>query len=145
MHRVKLTCRGRGQYNHGQARGALSLCGARTRAFRPGVTEQPGQSFPLTGGSGQRRVVAIAAVVRPVTADFRPNLDQANPRRFQPFAALDNIDDDLLAFAEAREPRSLKSGDVDEHVLSATIAGDEAEPLLGVEPLHRAGLLDGYA
>ena len=34
---------------------------------------------------------------------------------------------------------------MDEHVLSATIAGDEAVAPLGVEPFHRAGLLDGRA
>ena len=34
---------------------------------------------------------------------------------------------------------------MDEHVLSPAIASDEAETLLRVEPLHRAGLLDGYA
>ena len=109
LHRVTLTCRGRRQYGYGQARDALSLCGARTRAFRSGVTEQPGQSFPLAGGCGQRRVAAIGAVVRPVTAGFRPNLDQANPRRFQPFAALDDIRNNALPFAEARDARPFKS------------------------------------
>ncbi len=74
-----------------------------------------------------------------------PYLDQPNPRRFQPLSALNDIDDDLLPFAEAREPRSLKSGDVNEHVPSATIAGNETEALLGIEPFHCAGLLGGYA
>ena len=32
-------------------------------------------------------------------------------------------------FAEAREPGSFESGDVDEHILPTTIAGDEAEAL----------------
>ncbi len=73
------------------------------------------------------------------------DLDQANPRCFKSFSALDDIDDDGLSFVEAREPRSFESGEVDEHVLPATIAGDEAEALLGVEPFHRAGLLDCYA
>ena len=69
-------------------------------------------------------------------------LDQANPRCFQPFPALDDIDDDGLPFSEAREPGSFESGDVNEYVLSATIAGNEAEALLDVEPFHHAGLLD---
>ena len=72
-------------------------------------------------------------------------LDQPYPRRFQPFSTLDDVDDDGLPFGEVREPGSFESGDVDEHVLPATIAGDEAETLLGVEPFHSAGLLDGYA
>ena len=34
---------------------------------------------------------------------------------------------------------------MDEHILSATIAGDEAVASFGIEPLHRAGLLDRCA
>src|SRR5437879_202671 len=60
----------------------------------------------------------------PVSAGFRPNLDQANPRRFQPFAALDDIRNNSLPFAEAREARPFKSGDVHEHVLAAVISSD---------------------
>jgi hypothetical protein len=32
---------------------------------------------------------------------------------------------------------------LDEHILSASLAGDEAEALFGVEPFYCAGLLDG--
>ena len=71
-------------------------------------------------------------------------LDQANPRRFQPLSTLDDIDNDALPFAEAGEPGSLKSGDVDENVLPAAITSDKAEALLGVEPFHCPGLLDGH-
>ena len=81
--------------------------------------------------------------MRPVSAGFRPNLDQANPRRFQPFAALDDLRNNSLPFAEAREARPFKSGDVHEHVLAAIIPRNEAEAHIGVEPLHRARLLDG--
>jgi hypothetical protein len=37
-----------------------------TRVPAGGLLRQPGQSFPLTGGCGRGRVVAIEAVVRPV-------------------------------------------------------------------------------
>src|SRR6266853_1468438 len=70
-----------------------------------------------------------------------PFLDQAKPRRFQPLSTLDDIDNDVLPFAEAGEPGSLKSGDVDENVLPAAITSDKAEALLGVEPFHCPGLL----
>jgi hypothetical protein len=72
-----------------------------------------------------------------------PNLDQANPGRFQPFAALDDIRNNSSPFAEAREAKPYKSRDVHEHVLAAAIPSDEAEALLDVEPTHRASLLDG--
>jgi hypothetical protein len=68
---------------------------------------------------------------------------RANPRRFQPFAALDDLGNNSLPFAEVREARPLKSGYVHEHVLAAVIPSDEAEALLGVEPLDSARLLDG--
>jgi len=69
-------------------------------------------------------------------------LDQANPRGFRPLSALDKIDKDGLSFSEARDPGSFESRDVDEHVLAAAVPRDEAVALLGVEPLHRTGLLD---
>jgi hypothetical protein len=64
------------------------------------------------------------------------SFDQAGP---------DDIDNDLLPFAEAHKPGSLKNRDVNEHVLSATVEGNEAVAPLGIEPFHCAGLLDGYA
>ena len=66
-------------------------------------------------------------------------------RRFQPPSALDDIDNDELPFSEAREPRSFESRDMNEYVVSATIAGDEAVAPLGIKPFNCAGLLDGYA
>jgi hypothetical protein len=71
-------------------------------------------------------------------------LGQAYSRSFEPFSALDEIDNDGLPFGEVREPRSFESGDMDEDVL-ATVEGNEAVASLGIEPLHCAGLLDGYA
>ena len=69
-------------------------------------------------------------------------LDEAYSCRFQPFSALDDIDDDSLTLVEGREPGSFKGRDVDEHVLSAAIASNEAEALLDVESLHGADFLD---
>src|SRR5216683_5952738 len=75
----------------------------------------------------------------------KSRLDQPYLLRFKPFSALDDIDDDGLSFVKAPEPRSLKCGDVNEHVFSATVEGNEAEASLDVEPFHCAGLLDGDA
>jgi hypothetical protein len=72
-------------------------------------------------------------------------LDQAHPRSFRSFAALDDIDDDLLSFAKAREPRLSESGNVDKYVIVAVVPSDEAVASPGIEPFHCAGLLDGYA
>ena len=69
-------------------------------------------------------------------------LDEAYSCRFQPFSALDDIDDDSLTLVEGREPGSFKGRDVDEHVLSTAIASNEAEALLDVESLHGADFLD---
>ena len=41
-------------------------------------------------------------------------LNQANSRGFWTLPALDHIDNDLLPFAERREPRSFEGGGVDE-------------------------------
>src|SRR5574337_1370038 len=57
-------------------------------------------------------------------------------------AALGGVDDphvDLLAFREMRNSGRPKDRDVDEDVLAAVVAGDEAESLGVVEPLHLAG------
>src|SRR5215831_3831843 len=71
-------------------------------------------------------------------------LNQANPRRFQPFSPLGDVDDNAIPFAEAGEPRSFKGRDVDKHVLAAAVPSDKAVALIGVEPFHRAGLLDRW-
>ena len=43
---------------------------------------------------------------------------------------------DLLAFGEAGKPGTLDRLDMNEHILTAVIRGDEAKALLTVEPLH---------
>jgi hypothetical protein len=72
-------------------------------------------------------------------------LNQADSRRFRTLLALDDIENDSLPFAEPLDARSLKSRDVDEYVLPTTIAGDEAEALVDIEPFHGAGLFDRCA
>jgi hypothetical protein len=67
-----------------------------------------------------------------------PDLNQAHPYSFEPLSALD----DRLSFNEACDPGSFESRDVDKHVFAAAITRDEAVGPLGVEPLHRTGLLD---
>jgi hypothetical protein len=57
--------------------------------------------------------------------------------RSRTFLTLDDIELDLLALVQRLEARSLDRAVVDEYVL-ATFPSDEAETLLGIEPLHRA-------
>ena len=45
---------------------------------------------------------------------------------------------DLLRFVEGRQTSTLDGADMNEHVLRAVIRLDEAEALLGVEPLNFA-------
>src|SRR3712207_8043529 len=46
---------------------------------------------------------------------------------------------DLLVLVQALQPRRLHGGDVDEYVPAAVLGLDEAEALVGGEPLHGAG------
>src|SRR5437868_6721997 len=72
-----------------------------------------------------------------------PDLGETDPDGFGAFAALGNVDHHTLSFVEDGDPGSLEHRGMDESILAAIVANDEAEPLLGIEPLHRAGLLDG--
>src|ERR1700731_5237031 len=71
-----------------------------------------------------------------------PDLGEADPDGFGAFAALGDVDQHSLTFIEGGDPGSLEPRGVDESILAAIVANDEAEPLLGIEPLHRAGFLD---
>src|SRR6516225_5209817 len=82
-------------------------------------TDQGDQSNPILSASGSGRA-----------------LSQANPRRFQPFSPLGDIEDNPIPFAEAGEPRPLKGRDMHEHVLAAAVPGDKAVAPLGVKPFH---------
>ena len=50
----------------------------------------------------------------------------------------DELVADLLRFIEGRQTSALDGADVNEHVLRAVIWLDEAETLLGIEPLNFA-------
>src|SRR5690606_16884559 len=52
--------------------------------------------------------------------------------------ALRHLELDPLVLLQRAVPRPLDGGEVDEHVLTAAVDGDEPEPLLGVEPLDGA-------
>src|SRR5690606_19225950 len=52
---------------------------------------------------------------------------------------VDQVEGELLPFGQAFEARPFDLADVDEHVLAAFVALDEAEALLRVEELHLAG------
>ena len=62
-----------------------------------------------------------------------------------PFGALHDAHPHRLALLQRTEAGTLQHRRVDEHVLAARLRGDEAEPLVGVVPLHRAHHLDGGA
>ena len=51
-------------------------------------------------------------------------------------AAIDQIELQLLAFGKALEPGAFHLADMDEHVLAAFVALDEAKALVGIEELH---------
>src|SRR3954470_20565634 len=56
--------------------------------------------------------------------------------RLQPLRPLHDLELDLLPFRERAEAIHLDGGVMTEDVVSASILGDEAEPLRVVEPLH---------
>src|SRR5207302_5653814 len=69
----------------------------------------------------------------------RPSTGLANVGRLRPLGAFGHLVLHLLPFGEASETLRLNRGVVDEHVLPASVGGDEAEALRIVEPLHRTG------
>ena len=70
---------------------------------------------------------------------FRQNLldlDGADSGGLGALRAVADLKLDLLIFFEGAEARTLDLRVVDEHVGRTVFGGDEAEPLLRVEPLH---------
>jgi hypothetical protein len=67
-----------------------------------------------------RRVRAMNEPEQPIGYEPRlssvneADLDQPDPRCFQPFSPRGDIDDHAIPFGEAREPGAFNSGDVDE-------------------------------
>src|SRR5918998_2910776 len=64
--------------------------------------------------------------------------ERANVLRLRTLGALGEVELDLLVLVERLVAAGLDRGEVDEHVLAATILRDEAEALVGVEPLDGA-------
>src|ERR1700722_15385791 len=56
---------------------------------------------------------------------------------------LGHINRNTLALGQAHDPGAFQRRGVHEDILAATIRGNEAKSLGGIEPLHRAQLLDG--
>src|SRR3954452_24920606 len=69
---------------------------------------------------------------------FMMRSGDANVLRLRALGALGEIELDLLVLVERLVATGLDGGEVDEHVLAAAVLRDEAEALLGVEPLDGA-------
>ena len=97
----------------------------------------------LLAGQLALRAAAAALARRAAILDReRIALDLEVGRR-DPAAAVDQGEFERLAFGEAGQPRLLDRADMDEHVLAAIVADDEAEALLAVEEFDDAlGLAD---
>src|ERR1700737_2733886 len=74
-----------------------------------------------------------------IDSGCRRSGELANVCGRQAFGALGDLELDLLPLGEAAEALGLDGGMVAEHVLAATVLGDEAKPLRVVEPLHDTG------
>ena len=98
---------------------------------------------PVSSRCGRRRRRTGAVARRPAILDReRIALDLEVGRR-HPAAAIDQGEFERLAFGEAGQPGLLDRADMDEHVLAAIVADDEAEALLAVEEFDDAlGLAD---
>src|SRR3990170_4576226 len=91
---------------------------------------------------------------RPIGRAFALTVDvlrlhHADVRGLGTLGAARDVVGHLLSLIERLEALGLDGGEVDEH-LGAVLAGDEAVPLLGLEPLHGSSghngslLSDGY-
>src|SRR5258707_784587 len=66
---------------------------------------------------------------------------QLNRPRLAAFLALTNLHPYALAFCQRSQSIAFKRGRVDKDILAAVVGPYEAEPLLGIVPLHRSGTL----
>jgi hypothetical protein len=60
-----------------------------------------------------------------------------------PLDTLDHVDGYPLTFRQIGDAAAIKRRGMHEDVSAAAVPDDEAEPLIGVVPFHRTGLLDG--
>jgi len=65
-------------------------------------------------------------------------LDDGNAGGLRALVALTDLERHALVLLESAEAATLDLGVVNEDVSTAVFGSDEAEPLLGVEPLHDA-------
>jgi hypothetical protein len=71
--------------------------------------------------------------------------DRANGDSLGPSLPVCDIDSDPLALGQTHDAAALQRLGVHEYIFAGAIGGDKAEALQRVEPLDRAGLLDGGA
>src|SRR4029453_7168348 len=86
-------------------------------------------------GLGTKRGRARFDRARPLLASAA---ERTNILRLRALLALGHVELDPLVVFEAAEPGRVDRRVVDEDVGTPVVWGDEAEPLLGVEPLHSA-------
>src|SRR5579875_1631164 len=102
---------------------------------------------PPSGGDPARRLPGRQLSEAPRPAGLRPQSagrrrrgsDRSDVGRLKTLRALRGVELDLLVLFEIAEATPRDRAEMDEHVRSATVLGDEAEALLAVEPLHFAG------
>src|SRR6516164_8168547 len=103
----------------------------------PGMLDHPrsrgGGGFRAsTGDIGPRRRV-------PPTANFSATpSDQGDVIGLEAFFAIDDFDPDPLAGRQRADPAAAQGGDVDEHVLAATVEGNEPVAFVRLEPFDRS-------
>jgi hypothetical protein len=85
----------------------------------------------LAGQLALRAAIAAAAALYRHRLTFDPEVGRRNPS-----AAIDKREFERLPVREIGKSGLFDSGYVDEHVVAAVIANDEAESLLGIEKLH---------
>jgi hypothetical protein len=87
----------------------------------------------LAGQLALRAAIAAATALYRHRLTFDPEVGRRNPS-----AAIDKREFERLPVREIGKSGLFDSGYVDEHVVAAVIANDEAESLLGIEKLHHA-------
>jgi hypothetical protein len=89
--------------------------------------------------SGKAAGAAIASRI-PAVAFLRsggPDPDQAYTSGFRPLPPLGKTEGDAFTFIKAREPGWCEIRDVDEYILSASSASNEADAVVDIEPISR--------
>jgi hypothetical protein len=77
------------------------------------------------------------------SATARSLIQQCERNRLTALLGLHHLHRKSLSLLQSPQPGTFDDGDVNEHILAAILANDEAEPFLGIEPLDRAFDLGG--